>query len=629
LRNVPAWVWASVLLCALASLWSVSLRHRAETSNRAVGLMMEMSDVEAIALASGVSRSTALADLREHGLVGVAITEDTLGDLVAKGYLDWVVADGGNALVATSRPTTNGEIEPDDEFPWIAADETALLRAARALKRRGLLRTGSIVDGRPLRTVSLVDGATTDLRTIGVGIDPDAARDAEDNGLVIVARLFNEFGADPATITAALDDASRRGATAYLIGGDQALGNRDMLDITETTLRAKGMNYLSPEFVSLGGDGFLRSKMRDMTLRLHSISQVESETMSQSDVVERFAKAYRERGVRWLLLRPTSRASKDLLKRTGQTLTAISNAVRRAGGEIKPPRPFSDPGVPSWLAGVVALLALPAVAWTLLESFGRNTVGWVFTVIAGLAALGAFVGKHDYAALLIATAFPVLGYLGVRASRPAPFFGFLLFSALSLVGGLCVAGMLVGIEYMLRIDQFSGVKLALFAPILVVGWIMLREQGPVAETLKRPVTWAAAVLAIGAMVAVAMLALRSGNEAPTAVSSLELQIRAALDNFLFVRPRSKEVAFGHPALVLGLCLLAYRPNLRGWASLLLLAGMVGQTSIVNTLCHAHTPVLLSLARIGVGLALGGIIGLFFWLVVRRWMPAQETADSHG
>jgi hypothetical protein len=223
----------------------------------------------------------------------------------------------------------------------------------------------------------------------------------------------------------------------------------------------------------------------------------------------------------------------------------------------------------------------------------------------------------------------VLGYLAVRASRPAPFFGFLLFSSLSLVGGLCVAGMLVGIEYMLRIDQFSGVKLALFAPILVVGWIMLREQGPVAETLKRPVTWAAAVLAIAAMVAVAMLALRSGNEAPTAVSSLELQIRAALDNFLFVRPRSKEVAFGHPALVLGLCLLAYRPNLRGWASLLLLAGMVGQTSIVNTLCHAHTPVLLSLARIGVGLALGGIIGLFFWLVVRRWMPAQETADSHG
>jgi hypothetical protein len=153
---------------------------------------------------------------------------------------------------------------------------------------------------------------------------------------------------------------------------------------------------------------------------------------------------------------------------------------------------------------------------------------------------------------------------------------------------------------------------------------MLREQGPLGETMRKPVTWAAATLTIVGLAAIAMLALRSGNDNPTAVSSFELQIRAMLDNLLYVRPRSKEVAFGHPLLVLGLCILAYRPDLRSWVPLLLLGGMVGQTSIVNTFCHAHTPVLLSLERILVGLVLGGIIGLLLWAIVQRWVPQKET-----
>jgi hypothetical protein len=253
----------------------------------------------------------------------------------------------------------------------------------------------------------------------------------------------------------------------------------------------------------------------------------------------------------------------------------------------------------------------------------------VCAIVAALAALGAFTsGYREYAALVIATAFPVLGYLlalsGTEA--PNPFKAFVVMSALSTVGGMCVGGMLVGVDAMLRTETFPGVKIALFAPILVVGWLLLRERGPIVETMRSPVTWAAASLTIVGLGAIAMLALRSGNENPSAVSSLELQVRSLLDNLLHVRPRSKEVAFGHPALVLGLCLLAYRPNMKGWASLLLLAGMVGQTSIVNTLCHLHTPALLSLTRIGVGLALGGIIGVLLWTLVQRRIPDKETAN---
>lgn len=622
MSKAPWWVWASVVCCTVVSLYSVSLRNKVETSNRVVGLVMEMSDIEAIAMASGVSRPEALAELKKHGLVGVAITEDTVQSLVDKGVLRLAPLTGGEG------PDTNAYSTTGELYAPAISENGYAQRTYLALRRRGIEAVLRIGGDRSAPQLVVAPEHSSAVLAVPLGIDPVAAADATDSGLKIVARLFNEFGSDPATIVASLRDANQAGADAYLIGGDQALGNKNLLTATETALETYRMQYLSPEFTSLGGDAFLRSALRSQTLRLHSVQQVEAETMAPSELYERFAKAYRERGVRWLLLRPTSRASVDLLKRTGDTLDGISRSVKEAGGEIGPPEPFEDPDVPSMVIGLIALLALPAVAWTVLETFGKGVLGILGVLAAIAATVGAFTeSNRDLAALVIATAFPVLGYLVLnKEASSRPLAGYVTFSFISLAGGLCVAGMLVGVEYMLRIQQFPGVKLALFAPILMVGWLMLKERGPLRETFRTPVSWAAAAVAILGLFAVAMLALRSGNENPSAVSSLELQIRSLLDNFLHVRPRSKEVAFGHPALIMGLCLLAYRPNLKGWATLLLLAGMVGQTSIVNTFCHLHTPVVLSLARVGVGLALGGIIGLLLWTVVQRWMPLKETAD---
>ncbi len=637
MNRVPWWVWVSVLGCAAASLVSLAARHKMEDSNRAVGLMMEMLDIEAMAAATGIDRATALKELKEHGLTGVAITEDTIGDLVRKGRL--VLETDGSALVIRavgdlgSRWVKPGTPEPRFIGSQYQRDLYHLDRVAKALSRRGFYDLGAVNVPYGVRyptSISVDRDSSLDVSAVLVGIDPRAAYEAKEAGLVVVARHFNEVGSNERTIVGSLRDSSLAGATAYLIGGDQAIGNRILIAATEETLSALKMTYLSPEFVALGGDTYLRNKLRAQTLRLHSINQLEAETMSQSELDERFAKAYRERSVRWLLLRPTSKASRNVLDQASETLMSIGDAVRAAGGEVKEPHPFVDPNVSPWLIGAIAALAFPAVLWTIFAAFGNN---W-FSYVSGFIALGitgaSFVGEYrEYASLMIAILMPVLGYLVIASmerGRRYPVVAYILMSAVSLVGGLAVGGMMVGIEYTLRVSAFSGVKLAMFLPVLIVGWIVLKQQGPIRETLSRPVTWAAATVTILGLVVIALLALRSGNENPSAVSSLELQIRSLLDNLLHVRPRSKEVAFGHPALAIALCLMAYRPNLRGWAALLLLAGMVGQTSIVNTMCHLHTPVLLSLARIGVGLALGGIIGALVWVVARRLMPAEKTAE---
>lgn len=637
MKRVPWWVWISVLACAGAAGFSVSERHKVEAANNKVGLMMEMSDIEAIAAAVGRDRYSTLRELQTHGLTGVAITEDTIGDLARKGRI--VIETDGSSLQLRAvgdlgsrwvRPGT-----PDQQYlgSQFQRDLYHLDRVASALASRGFFDLGTVnvpYGSRYPTSISVDRDAVVDISSIPVGIDPRAAYESTEAGLVVVARQFNEVGANAAVIVRSLREARDAGATAYLIGGDQALGNRNLLDATAQTLSTLQIAYLSPEFVSLGGDAQLRSKLRTQAFRLHSISQTEAETMSPREVEERFAKAYRERSVRWLLLRPTSRAGNNVLDQASAMLIGVREAVEDAGGEVAPPVPFQDPDVSVWVVRAIAALSLPAVLWTILTTLGRNWLSYIAAFV-GLAVLaGAFVDEGiEFAALLISIAMPVLGYLAVSAMKRGrwfPFLGFLLMSAVSLVGGLAVAGMMVGIEYTLRISAFTGVKVSMFLPILLVGWVMLREQGSVGETMRKPVTWVAASVTILGLVVIALLALRSGNENPSAVSSMELQVRSLLDNLLHVRPRSKEVALGHPALVVALCLMAFRPGLSGWASLLLLAGMVGQTSIVNTLCHLHTPVLLSLARIGVGVALGGIIGALVWAFARRLLPAEETTQ---
>jgi hypothetical protein len=109
------------------------------------------------------------------------------------------------------------------------------------------------------------------------------------------------------------------------------------------------------------------------------------------------------------------------------------------------------------------------------------------------------------------------------------------------------------------------------------------------------------------LLAVVLMLMRTGNEAPGAVSDIELRLRALLENLMNVRPRTKEFLIGHPALVLALMLLIQ--HRRAWLPLAMLLGAIGQVSVVNTFCHLHSPLAVSLLRVAWGAGLGVGLGL--------------------
>jgi hypothetical protein len=108
------------------------------------------------------------------------------------------------------------------------------------------------------------------------------------------------------------------------------------------------------------------------------------------------------------------------------------------------------------------------------------------------------------------------------------------------------------------------------------------------------------------------------------VSALELKFRAILDKVMFVRPRTKEFLFGHPALIVGAAFLFARRRSIGLP--LVALGVLGQASMLNTFCHIHTPLLLTGLRAFNGLVLGTIVGWAAWWFLGRHI-VRATAQK--
>ncbi|MEN6305019.1 MAG: DUF5693 family protein, partial [Armatimonadia bacterium] len=207
-----------------------------------------------------------------------------------------------------------------------------------------------------------------------------------------------------------------------------------------------------------------------------------------------------------------------------------------------------------------------------------------------------------------------------------------------------------------QIAQFRGVKFAQLLPLLIVfivtlartyapntrsagvspasdqlptdnsklttdpGWPTIRA-GLITATDGFVRYWHAIAIFV-ALGAVAFMIMRSGNESAVEVSSCELRLRALLDQILVVRPRTKEILFGYPALFLGLRLLLSARRRGAW--ILLTFGSIALISLTNTFCHLHTPLFVSLLRAVNGLWVGLLVGILWFvakLIVERILQA--------
>lgn len=463
---------------------------------------------------------------------------------------------------------------------------------------------------------------------------------------------------------------------------DRLVETARLLDRTETPLGVI-------EFANQAGARELAALLGDVAVFVHSIPPRELARLTEQQALARFNRAALERQARVLYVHPLTPSTvnelilagevpdnvvpeevldaarmDELLQRNGRYVSALVDLVQQRGLLIGPVQPL-----PTWTSSVAttgAVMAAAAAAGLLVgRQFLRFSWRWeafALTAAAGfvtaLAVTGRDVLARQAAALAVACTFPVLAIVVgassgkvARADRfAASSPGMLTTSsrsqtvrfitanilkrfggvmAVTLAGAVLVTAALADSTFLLKLEQFRGVKVAHLVPLVLAALLWIKDvasalrsgrwgrpdddgtkgtrAGEFSDALVswlRTFRWRAVVLALAVGSALFILIARTGHDV-LPVTTWERTAREALERWLVVRPRTKEFMFAYPALFIGLYCFAV--DRRSWGWPLLVAGTVAPISVINTFSHAHIALWVSAVRTLYGVALGAIV----------------------
>ncbi len=649
-------LWILILIGVATGIRSASFRWNREQDNRRIEIAVDFAELRTLAAAEGVPIAEVLKQFRAAGATSVALQEETIGGLEEARRIS-VKAEGSSQTQLWPLP---GLLSSTAKIEQIDAALRAKTRFVLEDTARGLDAHLSISE--PWNTI----------RGVGIGFDPETVSSVHDAGLGVVGRVNNWTGVTPQGLTWTLDDLKKQGVSTILFSGDEVLGYKGYVvadpkhpeqETTDTVLRKDDLYYGALEFGKQKGDPQLAKAAPDRVVRVHTIPGAEMLSATVPEAVQRFSLAARERNIRLIFVRLFLDEPNPLRFNTdyvGKIVIALERGKLHTG-TAHGYGPLRVGMIPRLLMGfgIGAAFLLLVDAITNLLSGG---VGWstgLFSALGSIAIVGLVASPVamgvKLAALAAALIFPSLGLLRsdlLDKDTPASALGKFLFASLITAFGIAnVIGLLADRSFLVKSDAFVGIKATLAIPLLLVALVYaldLRARPDrtfakairdmvdrLIEVSRQPILIWQIVAGIIALVFVFVILSRSGNESGVGVSGFELKIRALLDKYLVARPRFKDM-FGHTAMVLSLLLFA-RTRRRDWALPLFLLGVFGQVSLLNTFCHLHTPIAVSLWRAGLGIGIGLIGGYFgYWLLdrallrhVNRPSGAQDASRSQG
>lgn len=362
------------------------------------------------------------------------------------------------------------------------------------------------------------------------------------------------------------------------------------------------------EFATPQLDGAKASTM----VRLHGISAPEMQVLSDERILNRYLRAVQERNLRVLYVRSFV-DGEDSWERSIALLRSLQERLEDSGfslGQAEPFAPWNTAWI--WMALVGAGIWAAAILYG-IELFPcyKKLFIWLgvlaLAVSLALLAIQPILGRQTLA-LLAAILFPVLAMQLKWGETPVR--SYISAALVALVGALFVVALLSGTEFLIKLQEFRGVKLMHVVPIALVVFGLIR---PLRDLLDKDVPIRHLLIAgiIGLLGVVYLL--RTGNFG-LPVLGFEVKLRESLENILVVRPRTKELFLGHPALYLALH--SQQPRKSWW----LPVAVIGQISLVNTFTHTHTMLWVSLLRTFYGLLFGYLLG---WAALKIFKWGKE------
>ncbi|QMV44985.1 hypothetical protein FPL14_11445 [Cohnella cholangitidis] len=665
------WLWWVVLLGVVAALPVMYARVQTETSANNVAIVMDYRDLLQVGNTQANPREFVqeqLKLLKDAGVNGMAVFESTLEELSWAGEI--------NVYNATQAALLENLVSPsEDNGTYVIFNRPENEQVLRpiiewAFRHHGAEVTNwSIKDHSGLR----INMGYDDAYIHAMQPNPIAMKMLKDAGFMVVPRLSDRFVPfDAEEVDKWLQSFQELGVTRVLFDGEAVTGFGKGIKFggvqrfaSELKKHNIGVGIFENLKVPQKGMAKLANLMGYNAIRAHSVSEGEMTVIKNPVLEDRLILAVKDRNIRLLYL--NAAASRDSVK--GQISHPLENIVdvlqgdedtvgvvkqlNDFGFEVGEPKAFEVEKAPSEtiLRGIAAPGAIALIALT----FGLFVPSLLLPILvagsiggAGLYVLSSTLMVQALAllaAIAAPTASVVLLVKRIRVLRESaatqPISGVrrlggavLLLARttiLSLAAVPFVVALLNHISYSLVLQQFRGVGLLHLLPIgLVALYVFLYGSGDTVfgnarKILAMPLTvmWIAGAVVLGA-VGYYYLS-RTGNSGQ--VTGIELTFRSLMENTFGVRPRIKEFMLGHPLFFAGIFLaLRYR-----WGMVLLVAGTIAQLSMVDTFAHIHTPLLLSLIRVFLGLGIGVLIGLVIiaaWQIVEkfweRWLKKNSS-----
>jgi len=595
-------------------------RWNAEKEHRNTAIIIEYRDVLSLAKKSNEKADIVFDRLRQAGVSGLIVSE-TIGKDLSSGLLPiyyGTVADLPDDLgKGINEPYGSAALWiPSNlmESEWYdTALQTRFPNSHRYVKEEGV--------------VYVLPHTLDELLETGVLPDFSGLLFALSTGTPVMYRVApvtpSDTQSEMTLLEALLDDFS---SVIRVISpsGLFAAGYPNLKPLSHV-LKEAGIPVAMVEFSRQFGAPQLNWLMYPNLLSLHSVTTEEiiSRNISRHTLYERMLRAAKERSVRLLLMRPSViEAAEDPLLVFEKEIQRLSQGLSDQGITLQWPEPLSE-----WkmsFFGAVACsfiflltIALLADRFELLNLTSVNLSQTIaFIVISVFLAIG--VWKVLFIARIVA-AFTA-GLLASEACLMAleqwrkPLRGLIFSFLVALIGGLAIAALFSYPIYTLRLRTFSGVKLTLFLPLIIVLIHDLRRRvhpESLGQVLARPPLWGELALIGGLLAAAAIVLLRSGNA--QFVPGWEVAVRDTLERILVARPRNKELFAGYPALLLWFYFR--RSQLWGrYREIFRLASTLAFSSLVNSFCHFHTPLYFILWREFNGWWSGILLGVFFLVV---------------
>ncbi|MBR0449144.1 MAG: hypothetical protein IIX24_06175 [Peptococcaceae bacterium] len=640
--------WLIVVAGVLCSLFLWGQRMQSEANYKNVQMVVNYSDIVAMANANDLTEEEFAKALQERGVSAVLYKEWSLGSLNANGQ---VAIEVGNNIehasyvekVSKELPVSaaNAYVALLDKNIAVQVKDHVLEKVPGADYYPGQVDVITIPIMVPNGDSEVVT-ALNKIKEIGAGFDMASIARMSALGMDTVPQLRSWDNPTDTSLRMAFDEIKAMPNLVYLLFNDKEIPgypqkNRTVADLLKDDKGNTVVPVATIEFSDQKGLNQLGVLLNKDVIRLHTISNGEMGNLTPDSALDRWMLAARERNMRSLLVRffdittPGANLQGNL-----NYVASIQTGLIESGFTLDQPyeKPASIPAS-TILMAMVGTAVIAGVMLILLEM--RLPKLSLLALIGGIAIWLALLLVNPtmakkMMALLSVITFPTLSCLLIMKPEARSIgksvVALLKLCAISYIGAVLMVGLLADILFMLKLDQFIGVKLAHVVPIVAVPFILYiwNEEKPltfVKQLLEKALDYKWTMLGVLVAVAGVIYLSRTGNSGAE-LSAAESMMRTFLNDVMGVRPRSKEFLIGYPFTLLLFWLGASRKN---W--LLTIPAIIGQVSLVNTYAHIHTALIMSMQRSFNGLVLGIAVGLLLIIGVRMLFAIYRRLEQRG